>query len=146
MGFSKQEYWSGLPFPPPGDLPNPEVQAASLVSPACGFLITSATWEVPKPKINIFKIRKVALVTWEKLKTTPGSNKNLSNLKYPSMDEWIKTCAIYKLRFCGDPSSSKSISTIFQLHLLTSCLCYILVILAIFQTFIIIFIMVICDQ
>ena len=30
MGFPKQEYWSGLPFPPPGDLPNPETEATSL--------------------------------------------------------------------------------------------------------------------
>ena len=29
MGFSRQEYWSRLPFSPPGDLPNPEVEAAS---------------------------------------------------------------------------------------------------------------------
>ena len=26
MGFSRQEYWSGLPFPSPGDLPNPEIK------------------------------------------------------------------------------------------------------------------------
>ena len=26
MGFSRQEYWSGLPFPPPGDLPDPETE------------------------------------------------------------------------------------------------------------------------
>ena len=30
MGFSRQEYWSGLPFPPPGDLPDPGIQPASL--------------------------------------------------------------------------------------------------------------------
>ena len=29
MGFSKKEYWSGLPCPPPGDLPNPGVEPAS---------------------------------------------------------------------------------------------------------------------
>ena len=29
MGFSRQEYWSGLPSPPPGDLPNPGVETAS---------------------------------------------------------------------------------------------------------------------
>ena len=29
MGFSRQEYWSGLPFPPPGDLPNPDIKSAS---------------------------------------------------------------------------------------------------------------------
>ena len=32
MEFSKQEYWSGLPFPPPGNLPNPGVQPVSLAS------------------------------------------------------------------------------------------------------------------
>ena len=34
MGFSRQEYWSELPFPPPGDLPDPGVEPESLVSPA----------------------------------------------------------------------------------------------------------------
>ena len=29
MGFSWQEYWSGLPFPPPGNLPDPGIEAAS---------------------------------------------------------------------------------------------------------------------
>ena len=29
MGFSRQEYWSGLPFPPPGDLPNPGIEPGS---------------------------------------------------------------------------------------------------------------------
>ena len=45
MGFSKQEYWSGLPCPPPGDLPNPGIEPESLASPALadGFFTTSAT-------------------------------------------------------------------------------------------------------
>ena len=34
MGFSRQEYWSGLPFPPLGDLPNPGIESLSLASPA----------------------------------------------------------------------------------------------------------------
>jgi len=32
MDFSRQEYWSGLPFPSPGDLPNPRIEPASPVS------------------------------------------------------------------------------------------------------------------
>ena len=42
MEFSRQEYWSGLPFPPPGDLPNPRIEPASLASPALagGFFTT----------------------------------------------------------------------------------------------------------
>ena len=34
MGFSQQEYWSGLPFPTPGDLSLPGIEPASLTSPA----------------------------------------------------------------------------------------------------------------
>ena len=47
MEFSRQEYWSGLAFPTPGDLPDPGIEPASLVSPALasGFFITSATRE-----------------------------------------------------------------------------------------------------
>ena len=34
MGFSRQEYWNGLPWPPPGDLPDPGIEPASPVAPA----------------------------------------------------------------------------------------------------------------
>ena len=34
MGLSRQEYWSRLPFPPPGDFLDPEIKAMSLMSPA----------------------------------------------------------------------------------------------------------------
>ena len=34
MGFSRQEYWSGLPFPPPEDLPDPGIEPTSPMSPA----------------------------------------------------------------------------------------------------------------
>ena len=42
LGFSRQGYWSGLSFPPPGDLPAPGIKLASLVSPALAgiFFIT----------------------------------------------------------------------------------------------------------
>ena len=47
MGFSRQENWSGLPCPPPGDRPDSEIKLASLMSfeLAGGFFATSATWE-----------------------------------------------------------------------------------------------------
>ena len=47
MGFSRQEYWSGLPFPSPGDLPDPGIEPASLSSSALAgmFFTTSTTWE-----------------------------------------------------------------------------------------------------
>ena len=46
-GFSSQEYWSGLPCPPPEDLSNPGIEPVSLMSPALasGFFTTSAIWE-----------------------------------------------------------------------------------------------------
>ena len=47
IGFSMQEYWRGLPCPPPGDLPDPGTEPASLVYHALTgrFITTSATWE-----------------------------------------------------------------------------------------------------
>ena len=50
MEFSTQEYWSWLPFPSPRDLPDPEMEPKSLMSPALAgrFFITSAIWEVTK--------------------------------------------------------------------------------------------------
>ena len=49
MGFSRQEYCSGLPYSPPGDLPDLGIQPMSLASPvlAGGFFATSTTWEAP---------------------------------------------------------------------------------------------------
>ena len=43
MGFSRLEYWSGLPFPTPGDLPNPGIEQTSPVAPAlAGRFFTTA--------------------------------------------------------------------------------------------------------
>ena len=46
MGFSKQEYWSGLSCAPPGDLPDPGIKPVSLKSPALagGFFTTRTTY------------------------------------------------------------------------------------------------------
>ena len=49
MGFSRQEHWSGFPFPSPGDLPNPGLEPGS---PA--FLADSLPNELPgKPEIHV---------------------------------------------------------------------------------------------
>ena len=50
MGFSRQEYWSGLPCPPSRDLSDSGIELVSLMSPALagGFFTTSATWDTPK--------------------------------------------------------------------------------------------------
>ena len=53
MRFSRQEYQSGLLCPPPGDLPDPGIKPASLMSPALTgeFFTGSATWEA----LNVYK-------------------------------------------------------------------------------------------
>ena len=55
MGFPRQEYWSGLLFPSPGNLPNPRIEPVSLRAPALtgGFFTTSTTWEFSECKFCI---------------------------------------------------------------------------------------------
>ena len=61
VGFSRQEYCSGFPCLPPGNLPDPGIKPASLRTSALagGFFITSATWEGPANTIlNAKRIQK----------------------------------------------------------------------------------------
>ena len=59
LGFSRQEYQSGLPCPPPGDLPNPGIEPVSLMSPALvgRFFTTSAPWEAGCLAIHIYNLK-----------------------------------------------------------------------------------------
>ena len=58
--FSRQEYWSGLPFPYPGDLPDPGIEPRSLTSALAGrFLTTSVTWEALLTKSRVLLIVKI---------------------------------------------------------------------------------------
>ena len=59
LEFSRQEHWSGVSFPTPGDLPDPVMEPVSLVSPTLvgRFFTTSATWEaLYKPIITLLKL------------------------------------------------------------------------------------------
>ena len=61
MGFSRQEYWSGLPGSPPGDLPDPEIEPESPMSPAlAGRFFTN----LPPGKPRYNKYRIVFAVQW----------------------------------------------------------------------------------
>ena len=53
MGFSRQEYWSRLPFPPLGDLPDPRIEPASPVSPALAgrFFTTALPGKLQSPPL-----------------------------------------------------------------------------------------------
>ena len=58
MGFSRQEYWSGLPFPSPGDLPDPGIEPRSPVLQADALTSeppeTSWTWIKRTPTMKLF--------------------------------------------------------------------------------------------
>ena len=58
MGFSRQEYWHGLPFPLPGGLPNPGIKPMSLTYPALAgrFFTTSAISEAPSEAEGSLKL------------------------------------------------------------------------------------------
>ena len=63
IGFSRQEYWSGLPsqWTPPWSLPNPGIEPISLISPALigGFSTTSTTWKPDGSKRDTIKASKI---------------------------------------------------------------------------------------
>ena len=59
MGFSRQEYWSGLPFPSPGDLTNPGIEPASAASALVGRFFTTE----PPGKPDFFK-NSVKNIIW----------------------------------------------------------------------------------
>ena len=66
MEFFRQEYWRGVPFPPPGDLPDPEIELASLTPPALarGFSTTAAPWEAQNEHIlkkRVFFLKSLVL-------------------------------------------------------------------------------------
>ena len=60
MGFSRQEYWSGLPCPPPGDHPDPGIKPVSLISPALasGFFTMSVNREAQTCTKYMFNLHK----------------------------------------------------------------------------------------
>ena len=80
-GFSRQEYWSGLPFPTPGDLLNTGVKPESLSSPALarGFFTTNTTWESESKGCSILSnsLRPNGLYSpWD----SPGQNTGVGSL------------------------------------------------------------------
>ena len=64
MEFSSQEYWSRLPLPTPGDLPDPGIKSVSPVAPALagGFFTTWATWETHFNHIGEYMIISAHIV------------------------------------------------------------------------------------
>ena len=73
MGFSRQEYWRKLPFPPPGDLPNPGIEPCILRLLRWG--VNYLTW-----------------ATWEARLTTSTLNKPARHLEYKA-ESWDWCCS-----------------------------------------------------
>ena len=73
MGFSRQEYWSGLLCPPPGDLPDPGIEPVSLLSPVLAgeCFTTSANWEAGNSLVYTYILSLLDLLP------TPGSHLTL---------------------------------------------------------------------
>ena len=59
MGFSRQEYWSGLPFPPPGDLPNSGIET---LSPALARGFFTNTIEIARKLTRMFAVALFIIV------------------------------------------------------------------------------------
>ena len=63
MGFSRQEYWSGLPCPPPGALPDPGIEPTSLTSLALasGFFTIAITREALLLSVAVQNLSRMCL-------------------------------------------------------------------------------------
>ena len=97
MGFSRQEHWSGLPCPPPGDLPDPGIepgsaafQADSLLSEPPGKSKNFIFLSVP-PECYLFKAMTVSLVHYRipEPKGEPGTMNKLKNDISTQINHWI---------------------------------------------------------
>ena len=75
MGFSRQEYWNGLPFPLPEDLSDPGIEPTSLASPALagGFFTTNITWEAKNMTIQFSSVSQLCPILCNPMDcSTPG--------------------------------------------------------------------------
>ena len=105
MEFPKQEHWSGLPHPPPGDLPDPGIEHTSLMSPAlaCRFFTISLrpsrevrgsmTWDPPHP---------LALSGAEGIRCTPLKSRQVPG----SASASLKVSLVTKAGALGTTASS----------------------------------------
>ena len=90
MGFSRQEYWSRLPFPPLGDLPTPGIEPVSLSSSTMAgrFFTTSATWEAPLAKQNYNEVSSTP-VRMAIIETSIYKTKMMENTWRKGLPWWL---------------------------------------------------------
>ena len=90
MGFSRQNYWSGLPFPSPGDLPYPKTEPVSLASPALpgGFFTMSTSWEALR-NVQFSSVAQSCLILCD-----PMDCSNLASLSITNSQSLLKLMSI----------------------------------------------------
>ena len=113
MGFSRQEYWSRLPFPSPGNLPDPGIEPASLMSPALAggfFTIREAQSESGSCSAMSDSLSPHGLYSPQ---DSPGQNTGVSSLSllqgiFPKPGIKPKHCRqiLYQLSHNGFPGGS----------------------------------------
>ena len=87
-----QEYWSGLPFPTPGDLANPGIELVFLLSPASSdrFFTTSATWEAQRE----YQFSSVQSLSHVQLFATPWTAAHQASLYITNFWSLLKLMSI----------------------------------------------------
>ena len=87
MGFSREENWSGLPCPPPGDLSHLGIKPASLMSPSLigRFFTTSTTWE------GLHSLCKSEMIVWASMFSA-----------YSVRSNWLVLGCIHERRLTAD--------------------------------------------
>ena len=118
IGFSRQEYWIGLPYPPLGDLPDPGIEPMSLMSPALagGFFTTSATqdpqnqnilWSPKDPPVCWLFIISLCQPSFGSLNGCPHLKTTLS-VDLPSSSAVCSTLGSMNLSRGISPSTKKT--------------------------------------
>ena len=99
--FSRQDYWSGLPFSSPEDLPDPEIEPKSLASPTLAgrFFTTSITWETHQCPLLLFSCSVVSNSLW------PHGLQH-ARLSYPSPTPGVSSNSCPLSRWCHSTISS----------------------------------------
>ena len=109
MGFSRQEYWSGLLCPPPGDLPDPGIEPMSPVSPALAGGFFTAPWVVTSSTFQHYLESPIGFPYFGPKKENRKKKKNKKlDLSAPSGSRLVSFCP---LPHC---SKGRSIPTVLE--------------------------------
>ena len=139
MGFFRQEYWSGLLCPPPGDLPDPGVKPTSLMSPALagGFFTASINhlpWKTSRMLIFIVESASQHTILQHPSSGFPSQNKSLKSsqwqdvclLQRPQQPSWLHLLhsSLHSVLISCSLNTLSILNTPEPLHLLSDFLRY----------------------